>query len=139
MQSRHRDNEATISRNLSKPAMLALTTGVVVAVVMPLLIPHLAHPSMAYHSILHLASLSIAVFLGIVSTLAYMRSKTSRLLFMMLGFIALAAVELFYLLDTTGAFLELSSFAALDIELPHIILLVMLCMFGLGVIKVNNK
>lgn len=121
---------------LSKPILLALITALVIGVVAPLIMPHITHPTMIYHIVLHIASLTIAVFLSIVSILAYKRSTGARLLFMTLGFIALAAVEFLYLLDATG--IVSIDISALSIELPHVILLVMLAMFGLGVLRVNK-
>jgi hypothetical protein len=56
---------------------------------------------------------------------------------MTLGFIALATVEFLYLLDAT-ALVSVFNMSTLGIELPHIILLAMLTMFGLGVLKVNR-
>jgi hypothetical protein len=45
-----------------------------------------------------------------------------------------------YVLDIAGIFsVEVISSAMLGIEMPHVILLVMLSLFGLGVLKVNNK
>src|SRR5881409_2122153 len=126
-----------VQDSVSKPIMLGLVTALVVAVVAPLVIPHLAHPSMIYHITLHIASLTIAVFLSIVSALAYRRSTGARLLFMTLGFMALATVEFLYLLNATGM-VDVFNISALGIELPHVILLVMLAMFGLGVLKVNR-
>jgi predicted membrane chloride channel (bestrophin family) len=125
-----------LHETLSKPILLALITALVIGVVAPLIMPHVTHPTMIYHIVLHIASLTIAVFLSIVSILAYRRSTGARLLFMTLGFIALAAVEFLYLLDSTGIVsMEIS---ALSIELPHVILLAMLAMFGLGVLRVNK-
>lgn len=43
--------------------------------------------------------MTVAIFLGMVSVLAYARSRNSRLLFMTIGLIALAAVEFLYLSD----------------------------------------
>jgi len=117
--------------------MLGLITAIVIGVVAPIVMPHLAHPSMIYHITLHIASLTIAVFLSIVSLLAYTRSAGTRLLFMTLGFIALAVVEFLYLLDAS-ALVSMFDFSTLNIELPHVILLGMLAMFGLGVLKVNK-
>jgi len=117
--------------------MLGLVTAIVVGILAPLVIPHVTHPTMIYHILLHIASLTIAVFLSIVSVLAYRRSTGARLLFMMLGFMALAAVEFLYLLDAT-AIMNVFNFSTLGIELPHVILLMMLAMFGLGVLKVNK-
>ncbi len=123
--------------SVSKPVMLGLITAIVIGVVGPIVIPHLAHPSMIYHITLHIASLTIAVFLSIVSLLAYARSSGTRLLFMTLGFMALAVVEFLYLLDSS-ALVSMLDISALNIELPHVILLAMLAMFGLGVLRVNK-
>src|SRR5688572_26770886 len=126
-----------IQESVSKPIMLGLITAIVIGIAAPIIMPHIAHPSMIYHIILHIASLTIAVFLSIVSVLAYRRSTGARLLFMALAFIALATVEFLYLLDATGV-VNVFDISTLGIELPHVILLVMLAMFGLGVLKVNK-
>ncbi|HKX81585.1 MAG TPA: hypothetical protein VJL54_04950 [Nitrososphaera sp.] len=135
MQESRRSEDAQVS--LSKPLMLGLVTAIVVGVVGPLMLPHLTHPSMIYHILLHIAGLTIALFLSVISVTAYSRSRTGRLLFMALAFTALALVELLYLLEAIGAF-TLFDFTALGIEPPHIILLVMTTLFGLGVLKVNR-
>jgi hypothetical protein len=121
----------------SKPLLLGLITAIVVGLISPLFLPHLVHPSTVYHIILHIASLTLAIFLGVVSVLAYARSSSSRLLFMTLGFIALAVVEFLYLLDAVlpGNTIHIST---VGIELPHMILLVMLTMFFLGVVRVGK-
>jgi hypothetical protein len=126
-----------VQESVSKPILLGLITALVIGVVAPLIMPHVTHPSMIYHIVLHIASLTIAVFLSIVSVLAYRRSAGARLLFMTLGFLALATVEFLYLLDATGI-VNVFDISTLGIELPHVILLAMLAMFGLGVLKVNK-
>ncbi len=126
-----------VQESVSKPILLGLITALVIGVAAPLIMPHVTHPSMIYHIMLHIASLTIAVFLSIVSVIAYRRSTGARLLFMALAFIALAAVEFLYLLDATGM-VSVFDISTLGIELPHVILLVMLAMFGLGVLKVNK-
>ncbi len=126
-----------IQDSVSKPILLGLITALVIGIVAPIIMPHVTHPSMIYHIMLHIASLTIAVFLSIVSVFAYKRSAGARLMFMMLGFMALATVEFLYLLDAT-AIVSVFDFSTLGIELPHVIILVMLAMFGLGVLKVNK-
>jgi hypothetical protein len=126
-----------VQESVSKPILLGLITALVIGIVAPLIMPHVTHPSMIYHIMLHIASLTIAVFISIVSVLAYRRSAGARLLFMMLGFMALATVEFLYLLDATGM-VNVFDISTLGIELPHVILLAMLAMFGLGVLKVNK-
>ena len=126
-----------VQESVSKPILLGLVTALVVGIAAPLITPHITHPTMIYHIMLHIASLTIAVFLTIVSVLAYSRNTSTRLLFMTLGFIALAAVEFLYLLDT-AEIISVFDISTLGIELPHVILLVMLAMFSLGVLKVNK-
>ena len=123
----------------NKLKLFLLTFILVISVLaIPVIIPHITHPSMIYHIFLHISSLIIAIFLSTVSILAYKRNVTLRLLFMSFGFLSLAIVELFYLLYATIN-IEDIIIPIVHIELPHIILFAMLALFGMGVFKVNNK
>ena len=129
---------AAVQESISKPILLGLITALVVSVVAPLVIPHVAHPSMIYHILLHMAGLTIAIFLSIVSVLAYSRNTTTRMLLMAVGFMSLALVEFFYLLQAGGIVIAQVIIPAVNIELSHILLLIMVSLFGLGVLKVNK-
>lgn len=129
---------AAVQESISKPILLGLITALVVGVVAPLVIPHVTHPSMIYHILLHMAGLTIAIFLSIVSVLAYSRNTTIRMLLMAVGFMSLALVEFFYLLQAGGIVIGQVIIPAVNIELSHIILLIMVSLFGLGVLKVNK-
>lgn len=85
-----------------------------------------------------MAGLTIAIFLSIVSVLAYSRSSTTRMLLMAVGFMSLSLVEFFYLLQAGGVVIAQVVIPAVNIELSHIILLIMVSLFGLGVLKVNK-
>ncbi len=128
----------SLLQSISKPLLLGLITAVVVGLVAPFVIPHVAHPSMIYHILLHIAGLTIAIFLGVVSLLAYSRNTTTRMLLMAVGFMSLALVEFFYLLQAGGIEVEQFVIPAVNIELSHMILLIMVSLFGLGVLKVNK-
>jgi uncharacterized membrane protein len=130
---------APVKESMSKPILLALITAVVVGVVAPFVIPHASHPSMIYHILLHMAGLTISIFLSVVSFLAYTRSPATRMLLMALGFTTLASVELLYLLQAGGIVIAQSSIPIVNIEVSHIILLIMVSLFGLGVLKVNKQ
>jgi hypothetical protein len=132
------DRSAPVQESVSKPILLALVTALVVGVVAPFVIPHATHPSMIYHILLHIAGLTIALFLSIVSFLAYSRNTTARMLLMAIGFMTLALVEFFYLLQAGGIAVAQFIIPAVNIELSHIILLAMVSLFGLGVLKVNK-
>ena len=129
---------AAVQESISKPVLLGLITALVVGVLAPLVIPHIAHPSMIYHIVLHMAGLTIAIFLSIVSVLAYSRNSTTRMLLMAVGFMSLALVEFFYLLQAGGIVIGQVIVPTVNIELSHIILLIMVSLFGLGVLKVNK-
>jgi len=122
----------------SKPKLLTIVTVLVIAILsIPVILPHIMHPSMIFHIFLHIISLIIALFLSIVSILSYKRSNSTRILFMTFGFFALAAIEILYLFHAT-ANLEDVIIPIVDAELSHVILLVMLTLFGIGVLKVNK-
>jgi hypothetical protein len=136
MQKAWRSNAA--QESISKPILLALITAVVVGVVAPLVLPHATHPSMIYHILLHMAGLTIAVFLSVVSFLAYSRSPTTRMLLMAAAFVTLAVVELLYLLQAGGIYVGQLIIPLANIELSHVVLLIMVSLFGLGVLKVKK-
>lgn len=117
--------------------LIAISIIAVAVLSIPVILPHLEHPSMIYHIILHIVSLVVAVFLTTISAIAYRRSGSSRVLFMFFGFLTLTVVELIYLFSATNDIGEIS-IPFIHIELPHIILLVMLTLFGVGVVKVNK-
>ena len=126
----------TIGRSYSK--LLAIIALVLIAILaIPVIIPHLNHTGVIYHISLHVGSVIIAVFLTVVSVIAYRRNGSGRLLFMMGGFAVLAFVEFLYLFYATFN-IEAVLIPIIDVDLSHIILLVMLTLFGIGVLKVNR-
>jgi hypothetical protein len=129
---------APVQESIRKPILLALITAIVVGIVAPFVIPHVTHPSMIYHILLHMAGLTIAIFLSTVSFLAYSRSTNTRMLLMAVGFLTLALVEFFYLLQAEGIVIGQVIIPVANIELSHIILLIMVSLFALGVLKVNR-
>ncbi len=122
----------------SKPKLLIIISAIVVAVLcLPVILPHLNHPTMIYHIVIHVISFIVSVFLGAISAAAYRRTRSTRILFMFLGFLSLSVVELIFLFDATGDVGEIA-LPLIHIELPHIILLAMVALFGIGVLKVNK-
>jgi len=123
----------------NKPKLLALIASVVLSILtVPVILPHLYHTNMIYHIIMHLASLIISQFLALVSMLAYARTKSVKIFFMTLGFVTLVAVEYLYLLISTediyGMFIPI-----INIEVSHVILLIMVIFFGISFLKGANK
>lgn len=132
------DTGGRVQESISKPILLGLITALVIGVVAPIVLPHASHPTMIYHIILQLAGVTIATFLSVVSLLAYSRSPSMRMLLMAIAFMTLALVEFFYLLQAEGIVVGQLIIPAINIELSHLVLLVMVSLFGLGVLKVNK-
>jgi hypothetical protein len=128
----HHGNQTTNG----KLKLFGLICLVVTGVTIPLTIPHFTHSTMIYHIILHIASLAIAIFLSFIAVSAYYRDGRARLLFMALGFVTLAILEVLMLFSATGN-LDEPIIPTVNVELPHVVLLVMITLFGLGVLKVN--
>lgn len=123
---------------VSKPKLFAVVSLMLISVLaVPVILPHIRHPSMIYHILLHVVSIIIAVFLGLISFLAYSRTGGARLILMTGGFSLLAIIEFLYLFHAT-ANIEDIIIPIVDIELSHLILLAMLTLFGIGVLKVNK-
>jgi hypothetical protein len=123
----------------SKLKLLAVVTAAVLSVMaVPVILPHITDTSMIYHLLLHVISIIIAIFLGLVSIVAYLRNGRSRLLFMMFGFLLLSIIEATYLFDVTSK-IEDIVIPIVDIELSHVIFLVMLTLFGIGIFRVNKQ
>ena len=123
----------------SKAKLLSVITAVVLAVMaVPVILPHITDSSIIYHLLLHVISLIIAIFLVIVSILAYLRNGNTRLLFMTFGFLLLSVIEAMYLFHITSK-IEDVVIPIVDIELSHVIFLVMLTLFGIGIFRVNKQ
>jgi hypothetical protein len=122
----------------SRSKLLAIITLVVTAIMaVPVILPHITDTSTIYHILLHLTSLIIAIFLAIVSILAYLRNRSPRLLFMMFAFVSLSIVEGMYLFDVSSNIGDIV-IPGVDIEVSHMIFLVTLTLFGLGVFWVSK-
>ena len=122
----------------SKPKLLATITAVILAIMaIPVILPHITDKSTIYHIFLHIASVIIAIFLGVVSILAYLRSRSFRLLFMMFAFISLSVIEAIYLFDVSSN-IEDIVIPGVDIDVSHVIFLVTLALFGIGVFRVSK-
>jgi hypothetical protein len=83
---------------------------------------------------MHLASLILSQFLAVVSIMAYLKSRTTRILFMALGFVTLVVAEYVYLLNSTED-IHTMFIPQVNIELPHFILLIMVIFFGISFLK----
>lgn len=119
----------------NKPRLLVLIASVVISLsIVPFILPHIFHPHMIYHILMHLVGLILSQFLAVVSIMAYLKSRTSRILFMTLGFVTLVIAEYVYLLNSTENF-HVMFIPHVNIEVSHLILLIMVTFFGISFLK----
>ena len=119
----------------NKPRLFVLIASIIISLsVVPFILPHVFHPEMIYHILLHLVALIISQFLAVVSILAYLKSRSTRILFMMLGFMTLVVAEYVYLLSSTENF-HVMYIPQVNIEVSHVILLLMVMFFGISFLK----
>ncbi len=127
------------SNNISKPRLLGIIAAIVTSVLtIPVIFPHLLHSEMIIHILIHLVSVIISTFLIVVSILAYNKTKSTKILFMTFGFFALLIVEYMYLLNASDNIFELL-IPNFNIELSHVILLIMVTLFGTSFLKGNKN
>ncbi|MGE0243036.1 MAG: hypothetical protein AB7P56_03830 [Nitrososphaeraceae archaeon] len=127
------NNSSGIFYNKSK--LLALIASIIISLsVIPFILPHISHVHMIYHILLHIASLIISQFLAVVSILTYLKTKSTKILFMTLGFTTLVVVEYFYLLNSTED-LYLMIIPIINIDVSQIIMLIMVIFFGVSFLK----
>ena len=119
----------------NKSSLFSIVIFVVVGLLaIPVVLPHISHQFQVFHILLHLAGISIAVFLSIVSAFAYSKTKTRRLLFTMIAFSIFVASEAFSLIDAAWQYTYyLGEFSTG--ELGHILMISTLGMFALSVFR----
>ena len=118
---------------------LVLSISFTSIVVYPILLPHLFHPGMVFHIAIHILSFDMALlFLTVISILSFKKTKTKKVLLTSLSFGVLLIVEFLYLLQSS-AILGDYHIPFIEIELPHILLLLMVSLFAVGVIRVERK
>ena len=83
---------------------------------------------------MHLVALILSQFLAVVSLMAYLKSRTTRILFMTFGFVTLVIAEYVYLLNSTED-IHAIFISHVNIELSHLILLMMIIFFGVSFLK----
>ncbi|MFZ0514374.1 MAG: hypothetical protein WAM14_22410 [Candidatus Nitrosopolaris sp.] len=123
---------------VSKSKLFLIISALTTAVFLPVaILPHINQPFLVYRSSIHVASIIISVFLIIVSILTYRRTGSIKILYTSVAFLSLLVVECIFLLqimpDTSRIMLPMPVRM-----LPYTFLLIMLALFGLGVLRVEK-
>jgi len=111
-----------------------VVVGVIAILAIPVILPHLLHGFHLAHIFLHIAGITLAVFITILAILAYSKLKTKRLLLSMFAFATFIAAEVVLVVDATWPTLyDLNDVSLL--ELGHILTFCTLGLLALGVFR----
>ena len=78
-----------------------VVTGVVAILAIPVIMPHLLHGLHIVHIFLHIGGITLAVFITLLATMAYLRLRTKRLLLSAIAFGNFIAAEALLIVDAT--------------------------------------
>lgn len=108
--------------------------GVVAILAIPVIIPHILHGFHLVHIFLHIAGITLAIFITILAVLAYSRLKTKRLLLSTFAFATFIAAEAVLVIDATWPGLyDLGDISLL--EVGHLLTFSTLGLLALGVFR----
>ena len=125
MQKAHLDNPA-------KFKILVLITVVLMAVSMPVFLPHFLHGH-GVHTGIHLAGIVLGSFLSVVGFITYQEYKTTRLLLVFFAFFTVTIAETLSALNMV--FLFWPSYSSVDSIITHLLILMMLTFFSIGIFR----
>ena len=140
MLKRDKDFKETLAHFLSNKTSLFLFLSIVVAsvAIYPFVIPHLYHPSMIYHILIHIISFDVALFLTTISFVSFKKTKSKKILLTGLSFGFLLIIEFLYLLQSSRV-LGTFYIPLIEVEFQHVLLLLMLVLFAAGVLRLERK
>ena len=119
----------------NKSTLFSIITFTVIGVLaVPIILPHIFHGTHIFHIVLHLAGTIIAVFLTIITAIAYNKIKTKRLRLTMIAFSFFITAELLSLMEATWPFTFYVGEVSL-LEVSHMLLIAMLGIFTLAVFR----
>jgi hypothetical protein len=108
--------------------------GVVAILAIPVIVPHILHGFHLVHIFLHIAGITLAVFITILAALAYSKLKTKRLLLSTFAFATFIAAEAVLVIDATWPGLYDLDYMSL-LEIGHLLTFSTLGLLALGVFR----
>ena len=118
-----------------KSALFSIVVAAMVGILaIPVIIPHLLHGFHIAHIVLHVGGITLAVFISMLSILAYSKLRTKRLLITSIAFGIFIAAESVLLVDATWP--GVYDFDAMPLlEVGHLLTFSTLGMLALGVFR----
>ena len=111
-----------------------IVAGIVGILAAPIILPHIFHGFYIVHIGLHIGGITLAVFMTVLSIMAYFRLKTKRLLFTSIAFGIFIGAEIVLMVDATWPTLyDFDIFTLL--EVGHLMTFITLGLPALGVFR----
>ena len=118
-----------------KSALFSIVvTGVVAILALPIIVPHILHGYHIAHIFLHIGGISLAVFISVLATIAYLRLRTRRLMLSAIAFANFICAEAVLLVDATWPSLYDLGPVPLS-EVGHLLTFATLGLLALGVFR----
>ena len=108
--------------------------GVVSILAIPVILPHILHGFHFAHILLHVGGITLAVFIAILATFAYVKLKTKRLLISAIAFHTFISAEVVLLVETTWPSTYFLGNWSLQ-EIGHLLTFATLGLLALGVFR----
>ena len=111
-----------------------VVSGVIGILAFPVIAPHLLHGLHLAHIFLHIGGITLAVFITLLATIAYLRLRTKRLLLSAIAFGNFIAAETILVIDATWP--HVYDFSGLPLlEVGHLLTFTTLGLLAIGVFR----
>ncbi len=110
---------------------MAAVVGILAA---PIILPHIFHGYHIVHILLHVGGITLAVFLTVLSVMAYYRLRSKRLLLTSFAFSVFIVAEVVTLIDATWPTIYDIGVVSL-LEVGHLLMLTTLGLLAIGVFR----
>ncbi len=112
--------------------ILLLISGVISVASVPLFLPHFIHGH-GVHTGIHMIGITLGSFLSVVGAITYLEYRTTRLLLVFFAFLAVTAAEILSALNMV--FLFWPSYSSVDSIMTHLLIVMMLTFFSIGIFR----
>lgn len=119
----------------NKSSLFSIILAAVFAILaIPVIIPHVLHGYHLVHIGIHIAGITLSIFLSVLAILAYKNVRTKRMQFTCIAFLIFVSTEIITLIDATWPNVYDLGYVTLS-EIGHVLLIVTLSMLAVGVFR----
>lgn len=118
-----------------KPALFGVVLAVVLgSLALPVIAPHAFHGYHVFHILLHVAGITLSLFLAIIAVIAFYRLRTKRMGLTAIAFSVFCCAESVVLIEATWPGLYRLEMLSL-LEVGHLMMITSMGLLALGVFR----